>query len=71
MAILQWNLRRRVMIYCKHVRHQSQKNFHLELFTSVDGHIEYYAVATNLPLGLPALYASVGGRGAQEKTIAG
>lgn len=31
---------------------------------------EYYAVATNLPLALPALYAFIGGLGAQEKTIA-
>jgi len=35
-----------------------------------DGHFDTYAVATNLPLSLPALYASIGGRGAQEKTIA-
>jgi hypothetical protein len=26
---------------------------------------EYYAVATNLPPALPALYAFIGGRGAQ------
>src|SRR5262249_31794472 len=38
--------------------------------TPDDGHFEYYAVATTLPLALPALYAFIGGRGAQEKTIA-
>ena len=57
------------MIYRKHVRHQSPKNFQLDMFTPDDGHFEYYAVATNLPLDLPALYAFIGGRGAQEKTI--
>ena len=68
--IPQWRLRLRVMIYRKHVRHESPKNFQLDLFTPDDGHFEYYAVATNLALTLPALYAFIGGRGAQEKTIA-
>jgi hypothetical protein len=58
------------MIYPQHVRHESPKNFQLDLFTPDDGHFEYYAVATNLPLALPALYAFIGGRGAQAKTIA-
>src|SRR5262249_12009461 len=66
----QWDLRLRVMIYRKHVRHESSKNFQLDLFTPDDGHFEYYAVATNMALSLPALYAFIGGRGAQEKTIA-
>jgi hypothetical protein len=43
------------MIYRKHVQHESPKNFQLDLFTPDDGHFEYYAVATNLPLSLPAL----------------
>src|SRR5207247_6372563 len=42
----------------------------LDLFTPDDGHFEYYAVATNMALGLPALFAFVCGRGAQEKTLA-
>jgi hypothetical protein len=58
------------MIYRKHVHHASRKNFQLDLFTPDDGHFEYYAVVTNMPLGLPALFAFVCGRGAQEKTIA-
>jgi hypothetical protein len=70
LAIPQWRLRLRVMLYRKHVQHESPKNFQLDLFTPDDGHCEYYAVATNLPLSLPALYAFIGGRGAQEKTIA-
>src|SRR5258707_231503 len=60
----------RVMIYRKHVAHESPKNFQLDLFTPDDGHFEYSAVATNLSLDLPALYAFICGRGAQEKTIA-
>jgi Transposase DDE domain group 1 len=68
--IPQWNLRLRVMLYRKHVTHESPKNFQLDLFTPDDGHFEYAAVATNLPLDLPALYAFICGRGAQEKTIA-
>src|SRR5258708_12636505 len=58
------------MIYRKHVAHESPKNFQLDLFTPDDGHFEYAAVATNLALDLPALYAFICGRGAQEKTIA-
>src|SRR2546428_8106374 len=58
------------MIYRKHAQHESPKNFQLDLFTPDDGHFEYYAVATNLPLSLSALYPFIGGRGAQEKTIA-
>lgn len=68
--IPQWNLHLRVMIYRKHVGHESPKNFQLDLFTPDDGHFEYSAVATNLTLDLPALYAFICGRGAQEKTIA-
>ena len=70
LTIPQWGLDLRVMIYRKHVRHESRKNFQLDLFTPDDGHFEYYAVATNLTLGLPALFAFVCGRGAQEKTLA-
>src|SRR5713101_8229562 len=47
--IPQWHLRLRVMIYRKHVAHESPKNFQLDL---------------------PALYAFICGRGAQEKTLA-
>ena len=68
--IPQWDLHLRVMIYRKHVAHESPKNFQLDLFTPDDGHFEYSAVATNLALDLPALYAFICGRGAQEKTIA-
>jgi hypothetical protein len=58
------------MIHREHVRHESPKNFQLDLFTPDDGHFEYYAVATNMPLSRPALYAFTGGPGAQEETLA-
>src|SRR5262249_24682519 len=46
--IPQWHLRLRVMIYRKHVAHESPRNFQLDLFTPDDGHYEYAAVATNM-----------------------
>jgi len=71
LVIPQWgDLRLRVILYRKHVAHQTRKNFQLDLFTPDDGHYEYSAVATNLPLGLAALWAFACGRGAQEKTFA-
>src|SRR5262249_61662398 len=67
----QWNaLRLRVVLYRKHVGHQTRRNFQLDLFTPDDGHFEYSALATNLPVGPAALWAFACGRGAQEKTIA-
>ena len=71
LVIPQWNDRRlRVVLYRKPVAHATRKNFQLDLFTPDDGHYEYSAVATNLSLGLPALWAFACGRGAQEKTFA-
>src|SRR5262249_77692 len=70
LEIPQWQLRLRVMIYRKHVQHESPKNFQLDLFTPDDGHFEYAAVATNLTLDLPALYAFMSGRGPHAKTLA-
>ena len=70
LRIPQWRLDVRVMIYRKHVRHESRKNFQLDLITPDDGHFEYYALATNMTLGLPALSDFVCGRGTQEKTLA-
>src|SRR4029453_6746394 len=60
LTIPQWDVAVRMMIYRKHVRHASRKNFQLDLFTPDDGHFEYYAVATNMALPLPALFAFVG-----------
>src|SRR6516225_10758793 len=70
LPVPQWNLHLRVMLFRKHVRHQTRRNFQLDLFTPDDGHYEYSAVATNMPLGLAALWAFACGRGAQEKTFA-
>ena len=71
LVLPQWHdLRLRVVLYRKHVHHETRRNFQLDLFTPDDGHYEYSAVATNLPLGLPALWAFACGRGAQEKTFA-
>ena len=70
-VLSQWNdLRLRVILYRKHVNHETRRNFQLDLFTPDDGHDEYSAVATTLPLGLSALWAFACGRGAQEKTFA-
>jgi hypothetical protein len=70
LEVPQWNLRLRVMLYRRHVQHRSPRNFQLDLFTPDDGHFEDHAVATNLSVSLPALFAFIAGRGAQEKTIA-
>src|SRR5256712_2809117 len=50
--IPQWNLRLRVMLYRKHVAHESPQNFHLVLFTPDDCPFAYSAVATDLALDL-------------------
>ena len=69
LTIPQWDLAVRVMIFRKHVRRACRKNFQLDLFSPDDGHFDN-AVATSMTLALPALFAFVCGRGAQEKTIA-
>src|SRR5436309_12712724 len=43
LPVPQWNLRLRVMLFRKHVRHQTRRNFQLDLFTPDDGHYEYSA----------------------------
>ncbi len=63
LVIPQWHdFRLRVVLYRKHVNHETRRNFQLDLFTPDDGHYEYSAVATNLPLGLAALWAFACGR---------
>ena len=63
-----WDLTLRVVVYRKHVAHQTRKNFQLDLFSPDDGHFEYSAVTTNKALAPTALWAFIAGRGAQEKT---
>jgi hypothetical protein len=63
-----WDLTLRVVVYRKHVGHETRKNFQLDLFSPDDGHFEYSAVTTNKALAPAALWAFIAGRGAQEKT---
>src|SRR5881296_2507594 len=65
--IPQWNLRLRVMIYRKHVAHESPKNFQLDLFTPDDGHYEYAAVATNLAWTYPLCTRSSAAAGRRRR----
>jgi len=64
-----WGLTLRVVVYRKRVRHETHKNFQLDLFSPDDGHFEYSAVTTNKALTPAALWAFMAGRGAQEKTL--
>lgn len=69
LAIPQWERTQRVVIYRKRVFHETAKNFQLDLFDPNDGHFEYSAVATNLELGVAALWHFMAGRGGHEKTL--
>jgi hypothetical protein len=64
-----WGRVQRVAVYRKRVFHETARNFQLDLFSPDDGHYEYSAVATNLPLGVAALWHFMAGRGAHEKTL--
>lgn len=65
--IEKWGLTLRVVIYRKKVRHESRKNYQLDLFDPSDGHYEYSAVTTNKTLGGRALWHFMCGRGTHEK----
>ncbi len=65
--IAPWGQRHRIVVYRSHVQHETAKNFQLDLFDPSDGHYEYSAVVTNKPLGGPALWAFMCGRGVHEK----
>lgn len=64
-----WQRDVRLVIYRKRVRHVTAENYQLDLFDPNDGYWEYSAVATNLPLSIPALWKFMCGRGGHEKTI--
>ena len=66
-AVACWARRCRIVIYRRHVRHETAKNFQLDLFDPNDGHYEYSAVVTNKALGGPALWHFMCGRGTHEK----
>jgi hypothetical protein len=67
LEIAPWGQRHRLVVYRTHVQHETAKNFQLDLFDPSDGHYEYSAVVTNKPLGGPALWAFMCGRGTHEK----
>jgi hypothetical protein len=69
LEIPKWKRVQRVIVYRKHVFHETAKNFQLDLFSPDDGHYEYSAVTTNLDLGVPALWHFMAGRGGHEKTF--
>lgn len=62
-----WQQRHRIVLYRTHVRHETAKNFQLDLFDPNDGHYEYSAVLTNKLLAGQALWAFMCGRGVHEK----
>jgi hypothetical protein len=68
--VARWERRFRVVVYRRRVRHETAKNFQLDLFDPSNGHYEYSAVVTNKPLGGPALWAFMCGRGVHEKVYA-
>lgn len=70
-AIVPWVRLDRVVIYRKKVAHVTRKNFQLDLFDPNDGHFEYSAVTTNLPLDPRKLWHFMCGRGMQEKVVGG
>jgi hypothetical protein len=69
LAVPQWDLSLRVVVYRKRVHHRSPKNFQLDLFDPDDGYFEYSAVTSNLELQPKALWEFASGRGAHEKII--
>ncbi|HME72322.1 MAG TPA: IS1380 family transposase [Myxococcota bacterium] len=69
LPIPQWDRVQRVVVYRKRVFHETARNFQLDLFTPDDGHYEYSAIATNLSLGVAALWHFMAGRGGHEKTL--
>jgi hypothetical protein len=62
-----WERRCRIVIYRRHVQHETAKNFQLDLFDPNNGHYEYSAIVTNKALGGRALWAFMAGRGTHEK----
>lgn len=65
-----WQRRLRVILYRKHVAHETRKNFQLDLFDPDDGHYEYSAITTNLGLSGAALWHFMAGRGTHEQAYA-
>jgi hypothetical protein len=68
-SVKTWDRQFRVAIFRKQVHHPTQKNYQLDLFDPNNGTWEYSAVASNLTLGMPALWRFMCGRGVHEKVI--
>ena len=64
-----WKREVLITIYRKRVRHESAKNFQLDLFDPNDGYWEYSAVASNLGFPIARLWHFMCGRGSHEKII--
>ncbi|HLK11718.1 MAG TPA: transposase [Candidatus Binatia bacterium] len=62
-----WQRRCRIVLYRRHVEHETAKNFQLDLFDPNDGHYEYSAVVTNKAIDGRTLWACMCGRGVHEK----
>jgi hypothetical protein len=64
-----WEREVLITVYRKRVRHQTAKNFQLDLFDPNDGHWEYSAVTSNLGFTITRLWQFMSGRGSHEKVI--
>jgi len=64
-----WDLKLRVVMYRKKVKHKTRRNYQLDLFDPNDGYYEYSAVATNLTYDGKELWRFMCGRGNHEKVI--
>jgi hypothetical protein len=56
-----------VVIYRQRVRHQTHKNYQLDLFDPDDGYYEYSAIASNMTMQGNALWWFMCGRGGHEQ----
>ena len=62
-----WGRVRRIVLYRRHVAHETRKNFQLDLFDPDDGHYEYSAILTNKRIQGRTLWHFYNGRGSHEK----
>ena len=65
-----WGRVRRFVLYRRKVRHETRKNFQLDLFDPDDGHYEYSAITTNKRIQAGTLWHFYNGRGSHEKGYA-
>ena len=65
-----WQRTLSVVIYRKRVRHETRKNFQLDLFDPDNGYYEYSAIVTNKTVSGRTLWYFMCGRGSHEKAYA-